>query len=57
MNLNYHSILSSLSFNVKTKNMNFVEQAQLNLNVVNQSKKDETSLLQYNLENTKAFEF
>ena len=37
--------------------MNFVEQAQLNLNVVNQSKKDETSLLQYNLENTKAFEF
>ena len=39
MNLNDHSILSSLSFNAKTKNMNFVEQAQLNLNVVCQSNK------------------
>ena len=71
MNINDPSILSSLTSNIKTKNMNFVEEAQtiaiiyriyykvmttqLNPRVVCQSIKDETLLLQYNPNNTQAF--
>ena len=61
MNINDPSILSSLTLNIKTKNMNFVEESQtitiiyriyykgmttqLNPRVVCQSVKDETLLL------------
>ena len=71
MNINDPSILSTLTLNIKTKNMNFVEEAQtitiiykiyykvmttqLNPRVVCQSVKDETLLLQYNPNNTQAF--
>ena len=71
MNINDPSILSSLTLNIKTKNMNFVEETQtitiiyriyykgmttqLNPRVVCQSVKDETLLLQYNPNNTQAF--
>ena len=71
MNVNDPSILSSLTLNIKTKNMNFVEETQtitiicriyykgmttqLNPRVVCQSVKDETLLLQYNPNNTQAF--
>ena len=70
MNINDPSILSSLTSN-KTKNMNFVEEAQtiaiiyriyyevmttqLNPRVVCQSVKDKTLLLQYNPNNTQTF--
>ena len=71
MNINDSSILSSLTLNIKTKNMNFVEEAQtiaiinriyykvmttqLNPRVVCQFFKDKTLLLQYNPNNTQAF--
>ena len=71
MNINDSSILSSLTLNIKTKNMNFVEEAQtiaiinriyykvmttqLNPRVVCQSIKDETLLLQYNPNSTQVF--
>ena len=71
MNMNDPSILSSLTLNIKTKNMIFVEKAQtiaiiyrlyykvmitqLNPRVVCQSIKDETLLLQYNPNNTQVF--
>ena len=71
MNINDPGILSSLTSNIKTKNMNFVEEAQtiiiiyriyykvmttqLNPRVICQSVKDETLLLQYNPNNTQAF--
>ena len=71
MNINDPSILSSLTLNIKTKNMNFVEEAQtiaiiyriyykvmttqLNPRVVCQFVKDETLLLHYNPNNTQAF--
>ena len=71
MNINDLSILSSLTLNIKTKNMNFVEETQtiaiiyriyykvmttqLNPRVVCQIVKDETLLLQYNPNNTQAF--
>ena len=71
MNINDSSIISSLTLNIKNKNMNFVEEiqtiaiiyriyykviiTQLNLKVVCQSIKDETLLLQYNPNNTQAF--
>ena len=68
MNINDPSILSSLTLNIKTKNMNFVKESQtiaiiyriyhkvmttqLNPRAVCQSVKDETLLLQYNPNNT-----
>ena len=71
MNINDPSILSSLTLNIKTKNMNFVEEAQtiatiyriyykvmttqLNSRAICQSVKDETLLLQYNPNNIQAF--
>ena len=71
MNMNDPSILSSLTLNIKTKNMNFVEEAQniaiiymiyykvmttqLNPRAICQSVKDETLLLQYNPNNIQAF--
>ena len=71
MNINDPSILSSLTLNIKTKNMNFLEEAQtiaiiyriyykvmtthLNPTVMCQFVKDETLLLQYNPNNTQAF--
>ena len=71
MNINDPSILSSLTLNIKTKNMNFVEKAQtiaiiyriyykvmttqLNPRAICQSVKDETLSLQYNPNNTQAF--
>ena len=71
MNINDLSILLSLTLNIKTKKLNFVEEAQtiaiiyriyykvmttqLNPKVVCQSVKDETLLLQYNPHNTRAF--
>ena len=73
MNINDPSILSSLTLNIKTKNMNFVEETQtiaiiyriyykvmttqLNPRVVCQSVKDETLLLQYNPNNTQTIGF
>ena len=71
MNINDPSILSSLTLNIKTKNMNFVEEVQtiaiiyrtyykvmttqLNPRAMCQSVKDKTLLLQYNSNNTQAF--
>ena len=70
MNINDPSILSSLTLNITTKNMNFVEAQtiaiiyriyykimtiQLNLRVVCQSVKEETLSLQYNPNNTETF--
>ena len=71
MNIHDPSILSSLTLNVKTKNMNFVEHAQtmaivyriyykvmttqLNPRAVCQSVKDETLLFQYKPRSTRAF--
>ena len=72
MNINDPSIFfSSLTLNIKTKNMNFVEEAQaitiiyriyykvittqLNHRVVCQFVKDKILLLQYNPNNTQAF--
>ena len=72
MNINDQSIFfSSLTLNIKTKNMNFVEEAQaitiiyriyykvittqLNHRVVCQFVKDKILLLQYNPNNTEAF--
>ena len=67
MNINDPSILSNLTLNIKTKNMNFVEEAQtiaiiyriyyivmttqLNPRAMCQLVKDETLLLQYNPNN------
>ena len=71
MNIRDPSILSSLTLNIKTKNMNFLEHAQtiaivyriyykvmttqLNPTTACQSVKKETLLLQYNPQSTQAF--
>ena len=71
MNINDPSILSSLTLNIKMKNMNFVEEAQtiaiiykiyykvmttqLNSKAMCQYVKDEKLLLQYNPHNTQAY--